>query len=217
MKKLLSSILILTLGFYSFNLECLAIEPNNQGNPEQTLPDLDAGFSIESENKQDKQNATEEIKNSSSSENDKRTIMEKTADVMKENLKKHNEQVKNEIQKIENMSGWRFRLYLIKANIRTIILASYLIYFFGVSLQYFIINYNLGFLAGHAEGVNRVSGHNDGSRCHLFTLANNVQKILEEVLAAIKSGDAKNFDSVKELYYNANSLYDTYLKNKKIF
>ncbi len=56
--------------------------------------------------------------------------MEKTADVMKENLKKHNEQVKNEIQKIENMSGWRFRLYLIKANIRTIILASYLIYFF---------------------------------------------------------------------------------------
>ncbi len=40
MKKLLSSILILTLGFYSFNLECLAIEPNNQGNPEQTLSDL---------------------------------------------------------------------------------------------------------------------------------------------------------------------------------
>ena len=78
MKKLLSSILILTVSFYSFGLESLAMEFNNQqGSPAQTLSDLDTEFSIENKNKQDKSNDIEEVKNSSSSEHDKRTIMEK--------------------------------------------------------------------------------------------------------------------------------------------
>lgn len=212
MKKLLSSILILTLSFYSFSLESLAMEFNNQQeNPAQTLSDLDTGLSIESKNKQDKPNDIEEVKNSSSSENDKRTIMEKTADVMKENLKTHNEQVQNEIQKIKDMSGWEFKLYLIKSHFNSIFLILDTIFLCSLFGYYSVKNYNLGFKAGQEEFLKR---SRDSANCpsDLYTELNNFKKSLGKLLTAIKSGEIKNFDSIKSLYYNATNFYDTYLR-----
>lgn len=213
MKKLLSSILILTLSFCSFNLEVLAVDSNNKGNPEQTLSDPDAGFSIESKNKQDKPNNIEEVKNSSSSENDKRTIMEKTADAMKENLKKHNEQVQNEIQKIKNMSGWAFKFYLIKSNFRCVFLILDAIFLCSLFGYYSIKNYNLGFKAGQEEILKRRNELSDNCRSELYTRMNNFRESLGKFLNAIRSGKIKNFDSIKNLYYNATNFYDEYLKH----
>ena len=211
MKKLLSSILILTLSFYSFNLESLAMEFNNQGKPEQTLSDLDADFSTESKNKQDKPNDIEEVKNSARNENDKKTIMEKTADAMKENLKKHNEQIRNEIQKIKDMSGWEFKLYLIKSHFNFIFLILDAIFLCSLFGYYSVKNYNLGFKAGQEEFLKR-SRDSVNYRSDLYTELNNFKKSLGKLLTAIKSGEIKNFDNIKSLYYNATNFYDTYLR-----
>lgn len=78
MKKLLLSILILALSFYSFNLESSAMEFNNQGKTgASSVRSLDADFSTESKNKQDKPNDIAEVKNSASNENDKKRLWKK--------------------------------------------------------------------------------------------------------------------------------------------
>ena len=212
MKKLLSSILILTLSFCAFNSSCFASWPNNQEKLHQDFSCHGLKLSLEGLNKQDKSNDFEEVKNGSINEPNKITTMEKTADTMKEDLKKHNEQVKNEIQNIKNMSELDFKLYLIKINLWPNISALYKTYFFYTSFTYFILKFYFGFRAGLAEGLSRVSGLNGISRRHLYTFVNNVQKILDQLLIAIKSGKAKNFDSIKELYYNATSLYNENLR-----
>lgn len=204
MKKLLSSILILTLSFCSFKLEASALESGNEAIPEQTCSDMGTVVSIESKNKQNKSNDIEEVKNSSSSENDKRTIMEKTADAMKENLKKHNEQVKNEIQKIENMSGPTFKLYLIKSHFSTIF--SILNSVFICSI--FGYRFTKAFKAGQKEFLNRAKGDSIGNRFELFKKVGDFTQNLAEVLTAIRLGKIKNFDSVEKFYYNANNFYE---------
>lgn len=204
MKKLLSSILILTLSLCSFKLEISALESGNEVSSEQILSDMGTGISIESKNKQDKSNDIEEIKNSSSSENDKRTIMEKTVDEMKENLKKHNEQVKNEIQKIKNMSGLTFKLYLIKFHFSTISSILDAVFICGL-LGY---HFTKAFKAGQKEFLNRSKGDSVGDRFALLTIVNNFIQNLGEVLTAIRLGKIKNFDSVKKFYYNANNFYE---------
>ena len=204
MKKLLSSILILTLSFCSFKLEASAMESGNEAIPEQTCSDMGTGVSIESKNKQNKSNDIEGVKNSSSSENDKRTIMEKTADAMKENLKKHNEQVKNEIQKIENMSGPTIKLYLIKSHFSTIFSILNSVFICSIFGYRFI----KAFKAGQKEFLNRAKGDSIGNRFELFKKVGDFTQNLAEVLTAIRLGKIKNFDSVEKFYYNANNFYE---------
>lgn len=201
MKKLLSSILTLTLSFCSFNSEILAIESDNKGLPKQTLFDMATKLSVESKNKQDKLNDIEEVKNSSSNKNNKRTIMEKTVEEMKENLKKHSEQVKNEIQKIKNMSGLGFKLYLIKSHFNTIFLILYAVFICSQFCYYF----TKGFKAGQKEFLNRTKANVISGHFELFKIVNEIKENLGEILAAIELRKIKNFNTIKNFYYNANN------------
>lgn len=223
MKKIISSMLILTLSLNFFGANCSAVN-ETQSESSKTQEKIrqinDKLNQIKNKNSTEtKEKSTEENKNTSSEEVKSSETAEKVSSEEQKDAKepakksfreKQIEKLNKEIQNLEKTSNKKYFWKKFFINTAKILGISVIMLrgFYNVGLAV-IQSYNEGYTKGFSEGCSKTNGAPDSELKGIF------KPIVTSILATLHPDNLKNiksFDDIKEFYYKTNNFYDDYLK-----
>lgn len=236
MKKLLSSVLILTLSLNSFGANCSATDETSGEASKTTVSEKIKQINdnlAQIKNKtltETEENATEKTKteqkdDSKSCEN---KASDSTAEAQKDATKPVNksfrekqiEKLNKEIQNLEKTSNKKYfwkKFFINTLKILGVLVGWVLALYEFLNLGAFLeIGKSAGFSKGYEEGYDDGQQANSGSKPATGSeLKEKIKPVVKSILKTLHPDNLKrikSFDDIKDAYYNINNFYDEYLK-----